>query len=80
MNSDQFLTDAAKTAKIIDALHKARYAMVVVDGNTARCEGSDFRLDFKSEIDLIDEVMTMLGIDMTEPLPAPVNWRDGDEE
>jgi hypothetical protein len=79
MNADKFLSEAEKAAKLIDVMHKARYAMVIVDGRTVRIEGTESRLDFKDEIDLIDEAMTALGIDMTQPLPAPVDWRNEDE-
>lgn len=80
MSATEFIKSAERDAKIIDALHVARYALVINNGLTVRCEGEFFPLDFETEIQQIDTVMQMLGIDTTQPLPAPVQWREHDED
>lgn len=60
-----------RDAQIIDALHIARYALVTHNSLTVRCEGTEWPINFEAEISKIDEVMTMLGVDLTQPLPAP---------
>lgn len=79
MSASSFISAAERDGKIIDALHVARYALVIHDGLVFECEGERHKMDFTVEIEKIDEVMTMLGVDLTEPLPAPVKG-DQDEE
>lgn len=66
-----------RDAQIIDALHVARYALVIHNGAKVTCEGQSFKMDFERELEKIDAVMTMLGVDLSEPLPAPVNPEKG---
>lgn len=54
-----------RDAQIIEALHLARYALVIHDGLTYNCEGERLRMDFTLELKKIDQVMTMLGVDLT---------------
>jgi hypothetical protein len=76
VNADQFISQAAKDAKIIDALHYARYALVVHHTMTVMCEGEEWQLDFNREIAKLTDAMEALGIDTTVlhapgPLPGP---------
>lgn len=74
------MTDQVKAlvrdAKIIEALHVARYALVTHNGLPFICEGERFKTDFGVELEKMDEVLTMLGVDLTEPLPAPTLPRE----
>ncbi|WP_175958436.1 hypothetical protein [Burkholderia sp. BCC0405] len=65
-----------RDANIIEALHVARYALVIHNGLPFTCEGETHRMDFEIELTKIDAVMTMLGIDLSEPLPAPIKGDD----
>jgi hypothetical protein len=76
MSAQQFIDATKRDAKIIDALHIARYALVTNNGLTCQCEGDEFPMDFAAEIAAVSEVMVMLGVDLSEPLPAPVMRRD----
>jgi hypothetical protein len=71
-----------RDAKIIQALHVARYALVTHSGARCLMEGDTFPMDFSAELDQIDEVMVMLGVDLTQPLPAPTRFEgeSSDEE
>ncbi|MBC8641606.1 hypothetical protein IAG25_32805 [Caballeronia sp. EK] len=71
MDANQFIKQAGKDAKIIDALHYARYALVVHDGMTVTCEGEEWQLNFRQEIGKLTAAMEALGID-TALLHAPV--------
>lgn len=65
------LDSLKRDAQIIQALHIARYALVTHGGLIVSCEGSSWRrMDFSGELDEIDKVMEMLGVDLTQPLPA----------
>ena len=72
MTTTNPIAQIERDAKIINALHVARYALVIHDSLPYRCEGAEFRMDFTEEIAEIDAVMTMLGVDLSEPLPAPI--------
>lgn len=65
------LDSLKRDAQIIQALHVARYALVTHGGLTVSCEGSSWKMDFSGELDEIDKVMEMLGVDLSQPLPAP---------
>lgn len=74
MSAADFIKNATRDGKIIDALHVARYALVTHDGMTVECDGGRWKTDFSEELRQIDVVMAMLGIDLTQPLPAPTRW------
>jgi hypothetical protein len=79
--ADALTMTLKRNAQIIDALHVARYALVIHNGRRMTCEGETFRTDFNAELAKIDEVMTMLGVDLSEPLPAPIgNSHDEEDE
>lgn len=80
VSATDFIKAAKRDAEIIGALHIARYALVTHSGLTIRCEGEEWKADFEEEISKIDAVMTMLGVDLTQPLPAPVNWRTDEDQ
>ena len=69
--ADRILDALKRDAKILDAIHRARYAMVILNGNTVIVEGEHFPIDFSAEIADLDVVMRMLNVDPSEPLPAP---------
>lgn len=80
--TDKLVSSLERDAQIIEALHLARYTLVIHEGMKVLCEGQSWTLEFRDEITKLDTVMTMLGVDLTEPLPAPVNWKpkEGDDD
>ncbi|WP_143062224.1 hypothetical protein [Paraburkholderia diazotrophica] len=54
--------------------------LVIHDGKMCSAEGETWELDFSSELERIDEVLQMAGIDTTQPLHCPIRWRDEDED
>lgn len=74
------LSSIKRDAKIIEALHVAMYTLVVHSGATCTCEGESFPMDFSKEIKKIGDVMTMLGVDITDVLPAPIDWTGGNSD
>ena len=72
MEPESFIRQAERDAKVIDALFVARYSLVTHHSLTVHCEGFQWQMDFKAQIDEIDEVLRLLGIDTTEQMLAPV--------
>ena len=75
MESDAFIRRAERDAKVIDALYVARYMLVTHHSLTVHCEGEHWQMDFKPQIQQIDEALRLLGIDTNEPMVAPVRRR-----
>ncbi|TCG05321.1 hypothetical protein BZM27_34585 [Paraburkholderia steynii] len=80
MKTSAFIQQAERQAKLVDALLLARYTLVIHDGNIIRCEGEEWILDFRPELDVIDAALEMAGIDTTQPLIAPVRRRDDKDD
>lgn len=80
MSASKFIEATERDAKIIEALHLARYALVIHHSLPFECEGERMKMDFSEELAKIDEVMTMLGVDFTEPLPAPKQFPEIDHD
>jgi hypothetical protein len=57
-------------------------ARAIHDHKLCTSEGETWELDFSPELKEIDEALQMAGIDTTQPLHAPIRWRDrdGDED
>ncbi|WP_133660516.1 hypothetical protein [Paraburkholderia sp. BL10I2N1] len=72
MKPGTFIEQAERDAKVVDAVHHAQYALVIHNGLMVRSEGEEWQMEFEREIDRLTEAMTLLGIDMSKPLIAPV--------
>jgi hypothetical protein len=72
MDADYFLEQARMTALIVEAVHRARYALVVHHSLTVRSEGEEWRMDFSDQIDRLTEALELLGIDTSAGLEAPM--------
>jgi hypothetical protein len=79
MKAKAFIDQAKREAKLIDALLLARYMLVIHDHKLCTSEGETWELDFAPELKEIDDALQMAGIDTTQPLHAPIRWRDEDE-
>lgn len=63
---------AARDVRIMDAVYRTRAALVHRNGMRVQCEGRQQALDFHEEIDLLTEVLELIGID---PSRAPTPTR-----
>ena len=70
-DSNDNVRDAERDAKLVDALNVALHTLVVHDGMRVRAEGEEWKLNFRSQIELVRGAMEMLGINTSEPLMAP---------
>jgi hypothetical protein len=55
-------------ARVVHALHVARYVLSVHSGMGGEFDGEEHILDFRLQIDLLTDAMEMMGIDMSKPL------------
>ena len=66
------ITDIERDARLVNAIHHAMYALVITNGTTAVDEfGEQYDLDFTPQIDRLRRALQLLGIDTSQPLPAP---------
>ncbi|CAN7726585.1 hypothetical protein [Paraburkholderia hospita] len=79
MKAKAFIDQVKRQAKLIDALLFARYTLVIHDRKMCSAEGETWELNFSAELAEIDVALQMAGIDTTQPLHAPIRWRDEDE-
>jgi hypothetical protein len=71
MSRKTFVEQIERNAKIINAIHYARYALVRHHSLPVTLEGEQFRMDFTLEIEKLTEAMELLGIDTSQGLMAP---------
>jgi hypothetical protein len=65
MKANEWVREAERESKLVDALYRARYAIAVHHGMTVRSEGEEWALDFAHELKVIDTALRMAGIDTT---------------
>jgi hypothetical protein len=65
MKANEWVREAERESKLVDALYRARYAIAVHHGMTVRSDGEEWTLDFAHELKVIDIVLGMAGIDTT---------------
>jgi hypothetical protein len=70
MRANEWVREAERESKLVDALFKARHLISMHDGMTVRCDGEEWPLDFGQELQAIDAALKTAGID-----PARVNSR-----
>ncbi|MFM0630796.1 hypothetical protein [Paraburkholderia xenovorans] len=71
MTRNTFVEKIERDAKVINAMHYARYALVRHHSLPVTVEGQQFRMDFSLEIEKLTEAMELLGIDTSRGLLAP---------
>ena len=69
--SKTFVEQAGRDAKIVDAIHYARYAVARFHSLPMTMEGKQFHMDFSREIAKLTVAMELLGIDTSKELLAP---------
>ncbi|MGT2469297.1 hypothetical protein [Paraburkholderia terrae] len=62
MRADEWVREAERESKLVDALYKARYLISLHDGMTVRCDGEEWALDFGPELKMIDAALRTAGI------------------
>lgn len=72
MRADEWVREAERESKLVDALYKARHIISMHDGMTVRCDGEEWSLDFGQELRMIDATLKMAGIDTARVSGRPV--------
>lgn len=62
MNRKTFVEQIERDAKIINAIHYARHALVRHHSLPVTVEGQQLRMDFSLEIEKLTEAMELLGM------------------
>ncbi|WMY07279.1 hypothetical protein [Paraburkholderia phenoliruptrix] len=63
MRADEWVREAERESKLVDALYKARSLISLHNGMTVRCDGEEWPLDFGQELKMIDAALKSAGID-----------------
>lgn len=71
MDGKEFIACTERDAILIDALHCAVYVMTLTNGFSVTQDGVNGTLHFEHEIRKIRRALHLLGVDTTQPLPAP---------
>ncbi|CAB3810152.1 hypothetical protein LMG27177_07064 [Paraburkholderia fynbosensis] len=67
MRADEWVREAERETKLVDALYKARSLISMHNGMTVRCDGEEWALDFGQELKMIDATLKMAGVDTRRP-------------
>ncbi|TXC88476.1 hypothetical protein [Paraburkholderia azotifigens] len=62
MRADDWVREAERESKLVDALYKARYLISLHNGMTVRCDGEEWALDFGQELQVIDAALKAAGV------------------
>jgi hypothetical protein len=65
MKANEWVREAERESKLVDALYRARYAIAMHHGMTVRSKDEEWALDFAHELKVIDAALRMAGIDTT---------------
>lgn len=76
--SSEFIAAAKRDAKIVDALNRAIYSMILLNGVAVDIAGVKGTLNFDHEISSMKGALRLLNIDPDVPLPEPIRRRRGD--
>ncbi|MFP3549775.1 hypothetical protein SB861_03535 [Paraburkholderia sp. SIMBA_049] len=63
MRADDWVREAERESKLVDALYKARYLISLHNGMTVRCDSEEWALDFGQELQIIDAALKTAGVD-----------------
>ena len=62
MRADEWVREAERESKLVDALYKARNLIRMHNGMTVRCDGEEWPLDFGQELQAIDSALKAAGV------------------
>ncbi|MFM0656059.1 hypothetical protein [Paraburkholderia sediminicola] len=77
MRADEWVREAERESKLVDALYKARHLISMHNGMTVRCDGEEWALDFVQELLMIDATLKMAGVDTARVNSRQVSNRAG---
>ncbi|MFM0121085.1 hypothetical protein P0D73_19730 [Paraburkholderia sp. RL18-101-BIB-B] len=63
MRADEWVREAERESKLVDALYKARSLISMHNGMTVRCDGEEWPLDFGQELKMIGATLKMAGVE-----------------
>ncbi|MGF6571620.1 hypothetical protein ABH945_003741 [Paraburkholderia sp. GAS333] len=63
MRADEWVREAERETKLVDALYKARSLISMHNGMTVKCDGEEWPLDFGLELNMIDATLKMVGVE-----------------
>lgn len=63
MNANEWLREAERESRLVDALYKGRYLISLHNGMTVRSDGEEWSLDFGQELKMIGMALKAAGID-----------------
>jgi hypothetical protein len=63
VRADEWVREAERESKLVDALFKARHLISMHNGMTVRCDGEELPLDFGQELQAIDATLMTAGVD-----------------
>jgi hypothetical protein len=63
VRADEWIREAERESKLVDALYKARHLISMHNSMTVRCDGEEWALDFGQELTVIDAALKKAGID-----------------
>lgn len=64
MRADEWVREAERESKLVDALYEARNLISMHNGMTVRCDGEEWPLDFGQELQAIDTALRTAGLDV----------------
>jgi hypothetical protein len=67
VRADDWVREAERESKLVDALYKARNLISMHNGMTVRCDGEEWALDFGQELKAIDAALKTAGINTQRP-------------
>jgi hypothetical protein len=70
MRADDWVREAERESKLVDALYKARYLISLHNGMTVRCDGEEWPLDFCQELKMIDAALKAAGVNPEPIVPS----------
>jgi hypothetical protein len=62
MRADDWVREAERESKLVDALYTARNLISMHNGMTVRCDGEEWPLDFGQELKMIDAALKAAGM------------------
>lgn len=76
MDGKHFVEIALRNSLVVEALNSAIFAMALTQGSTITLNGLRGKLNFEREISKLRDALCLLGVDPTDPLPAPRRRRE----
>ncbi|WP_176053180.1 hypothetical protein [Paraburkholderia caribensis] len=76
MKAKVFVAADDRCATLVDAFLLARYLLTVHDGFAMHTGKDEWQIDLGPELQKLDAVLEMAGVDVSQPLRIPVRKRE----